>query len=328
LIVIVVLLARRPEERHSAPEALPSERSRKPAAIIPKASASALGPRSALSKTPSCDFASEARAIASQVSLSVPVQVLALDGTTFAVGFAASRTHALGVKLTWPGLDVERVFEKSAGAALVGVIPVNAGGELEFLTDRVGGPLESPRSLNTKPRITVGAVAAGLGQWTRGRKPRVLWPGPAGREITVPRAAETERHGIVLTFRRGGNDGDVVMGWFSTDGQAKSELAFLDKPGKLSGTPSVATNDQQVLVSFANRAGKDQPWQVLAGSAALGKIPPRAEAVKDLPVGEGAAALSPAAGGLSNGSWLLRSCSGPRARAAPIGFACRCWTRT
>ncbi len=304
MTVIVLLLFGRPKA-FDAPHAT-GPASTRPLVAPPEPSASAVDPSPNPASPLQCELVKDARLIASEVALSVPVEVLALDTTSVAVGFAASRTHALGIRLSWPELGSEKVFEKQAGPALTGVVPFERSGQLEFVTDRVGGPLKSSRSLNVNPRVSVGAVAAGIAQWMRGRKPRVVWPGQGDQVITVPRTASSQGQGLAVTFRRGGRSGDIVLGWLSAQGDAASNPASIDKPGKLSGTPNVATNDERVLVTFANRDRKDAPWRVLAASAPLGEIPTRAEPPRGLNVPDGASVLSPVAAGLPNGGWLLQ----------------------
>jgi hypothetical protein len=98
----------------------------------------------------------------------------------------------------------------------------------------------------------------------------------------------------------------VLLGWLSERGKPNSELAAIGKPGQLSGTPSVATNEAQVLVSFANRDDPQAPWQIVAGTAPLGEVPKQAAPLAGLPVADGAAAISPAVVGLHGGGWLLQ----------------------
>jgi hypothetical protein len=76
--------------------------------------------------------------------------------------------------------------------------------------------------------------------------------------------------------------------------------------GKLSGTPSVATNGTHVLVTFANRESQEEPWQVVAARARVGQLPTNAKPLGSSTRDPAAAAIAPVAAGLPDGSWLVQ----------------------
>ncbi len=253
-----------------------------------------------------CRMEKEPRRLAGPLHAAVPLRLAGAPGSTrIAVGYADSPTSGVGLTLDPATLDADQPFKGDSGRPIVDVVPIVAEGKLGFSVDRDDSGLAFGVSVDARPRFLVGMGGSGFARKTASSVD-VLWAVPSDQKITTPRIETVDGVGHAVGFRRGGQDGSLVVGWLEPDGRKKSELSVLTSSGKpLVGTPSLASNDKRLLVSFAARASATAPWNLELGTAAHGAVPTSTTTFSIPPGGPGGEAISPAAGGLTGDRWLL-----------------------
>jgi hypothetical protein len=276
--------------RRRAPEALPLATSTASAAPAPPP---VLG----------CQLATPAALLATNIERSVPPYASKVGAEpTLALGFAASKTKGVGLRLKPDTLDVLPAFEEDGKDAVRGVVPLTRSGSLAFFVDRDDSALRSAHTIDEVPPFTLGVSDAGFSRVVAGST-SLIWPLDANPKITEPRAAAVGTFGYAVTFRRGGQSGAVVLGFVATDGSKKSELIEIPGAPKFLGTPTIAGDASGALVAFAGRNAPDAAWQVFVSRAAPGAAPSPA---RELIVGSGGGAISPALSALGSGRWLVQ----------------------
>lgn len=252
-----------------------------------------------------CLIARQSKRLSTEAEGSVPVFAVALpEAGRVAVGYAASRGSAKGFVLDAATLEVTRPFAQSS-KGITGVVPIDSG----FRVDVGVTGLKSARSLNAT--VSVGVAEPGFARVVGGGAPEVLWPGNGDQPITDPRVARNEQ-GFLVTFRRGGQSGQVLVGALKADGSQAGPLTTVEGGAALRGTPTVAISPHGAAVAFAARADASSFWSVALATAKAGELPARAEAFRTPPGGIGGDSISPALAGLSGGRWVLQWTEGTK----------------
>ncbi len=265
-------------------------------------------PPEPVTSTVACQMKKAGVKLADSIAVSVPPYVASVPGAeSVAIGFAATATSAVGLTVT-PSLDATRSFERTETRNITGVVPLIAAGSLSFTVDREGGALRVPRTVDHASPFVLGMAADGYARATEGKEPETLWPEGAGQKITETRVASVADVGHVLTFRQGT---DVKVGWVTPEGSKKTPLETVAAGGMRVGTPNIAVNETDTLVTFAARPNDTAPWTVRLAKAAHGELP-RASTTFSLPEGgPGQEAIAPTAVGLPGRRWLLQWTEGP-----------------
>ena len=250
-----------------------------------------------------CRLSVPAARLYASVERSVPPYAAKLSAeNTLALGFAASKTDGVGLRVDTSTLDVTQAFEEEGKDAVRGVVPLTHSGTLAFFVDRDDSALHSAHTVDEVPPFTLGVSQAGFSRVVAGTA-SLVWPLEANVKITEPRSAGLGTFGYGVTFRRGGQSGSVLLGFVASDGSKKSELAEIPNAPKLLGTPMIAGSAAGVLVAFAGRDSADAPWQLFASLTKPGAAPGAARA---LLTGSGSGAISPALSALGADSWLVQ----------------------
>jgi hypothetical protein len=250
-----------------------------------------------------CRLSVPAARLYASVERSVPPYAAKLSAeNTLALGFAASKTDGVGLRVDTSTLDVTQAFEEEGKDAVRGVVPLMHSGTLAFFVDRDDSALHSAHTVDEVPPFTLGVSEAGFSRVVAGTA-SLVWPLEANAKITEPRSAALGTFGYGVTFRRGGQSGSVLLGFVASDGSKKSELAEIPNAPKLLGTPMIAGSVAGVLVAFAGRDSADAPWQLFASLTKPGAAPSAARA---LLTGSGGGAISPALSALGADSWLVQ----------------------
>lgn len=303
-LVIVLIVARR---ETPSPTAAPI-----PEAVAPATRATTATPTGAPSRG-ACTLARPAERLAAEIAQGVPpLAADAGDGSRIAIGFAATTGEAVGLLIDPTTLAVERAFDDQGAAAVEAVVPERRDGKTTFAVHRAGARLTGARAVDGPTRFTLGMSEEGLARVEPGKAPVVVWPGGAGEKFTDLRVATTPKGDHAVTFRRGGQSGDVLVGWLGADGARARDLERVGAPA-MRGTPMVAANADSVLVVFAARATASDHWgvQLALGTASA---PPRDSKPFTIPPGgPGREAISPSAAGLGSG-WLLQWTEGSAGR--------------
>ena len=258
------------------------------------------------SKT-ACTVKTKAKKIAEGVSLRVPVVMTPISGDRVYAGFAAGKTEALIYKLNPNTLASKKLASYQKGNNVTSVVPFKSSGELKFKIDREEAALQSARTVEHEPPFTLGLNGEDLVKRT-GSEVVTLWK--AGKKITTPRLASSET-GHVLTFRRNGQGGQIMVGWLSPDGQSRGRPVAIGSDAVRLGTPNVAARDDVALVSFAGKTEGAEKWSLFLAKAEAGKSDAKAKSFELPSGGPGEEAISPTATPLPGQRWLLQWTEGP-----------------
>lgn len=253
-----------------------------------------------------CTLGKSATRLADKTAVRVPPYLATAPGGDVALGFATTPTAAIGLKINPASLDVTQEFSRDGEHNVLGVVPLARSKTLDFAVDRDGSPLQSAHTVDASPPFIIGVTKDGVSRAIGYGEPETIWPGAGDQHITEPRVVSVKGVGHAVTFRRGGRNGEVRVGWLTPGGDKKTDLVAIKADGPRVGTPSVAANDQEILVAFAARPSDDAPWTVRLAHAPLGKAPSSSEEFELPGGGPGGDAISPAAVGLPGGRWLIQ----------------------
>lgn len=298
LAIIVVVLVLRQPDAPAVTSNVPSSAAPGPASAAPAGSAATAG----AAPVRQCKLASEAKRLSDAVYIGVP-PVLAASGEKVALGFAATRTTAMGLLIDASDLSAKAPFRDS-GRPLFSVVP-SAAADRGFIGDRDSARVAYARTVAAEKPFTIGLGDSALARTSEGGRPETIWKLEAGSRITTPRVASNDS-GHLVTFRVGKLDGTIYTGWLERDGSRSSDLARVASDTTQLGTPSAAANASSGLVAFAARRTATDPWGVYLGAAPVGTPPTEAKRVDPPPGGPGGATISPAAHGVGNDHWLLQ----------------------
>jgi hypothetical protein len=240
-----------------------------------------------------------------------PLATAAADATRASIGFAESETEAIGMTVDLVTLDVLRVFREEGKTPVRFVVP-RALDAQRFFVDRDDGTNPVTRSFDVEPRFAIGTSA---NDWVRvaGGATGVLWRDQAGDKSTDPRVASSSE-GHVVTFRRGGLSGEVLVGLLAPDGSAKGDLKVIDANGiRFSGTPDSAISRKKWLVAFAGRATPEEPWRIVLASGTIDGGAPAVRTFTTPPGGAGDSSIAPSVSGLGDGGFVLQWTEGKTA---------------
>jgi hypothetical protein len=250
-----------------------------------------------------CRVAMPAALLSSNIERSVPPYALRVGReAALALGFAATKTKGVGVRLNPDTLDVLPAFEEEGKDAVRGVVPLTRSGSLAFFVDRDDKALRSAHTVDEIPPFTLGVSDVGFSRVVAGNT-SLVWPLEADAKITEPRAAGVGSFGYGVTFRRGGQAGTVLLGFVANDGTKKSELAVIPGAPKLLGTPVIAGSAAGALVAFAGRDTPEAAWKVFVSLTPPGAAP---SAARELVTGSGGGAISPTLSALAPDRWLVQ----------------------
>lgn len=280
---------------------------RSAAAALPRASAlpaAAPKQRPAAPASAGCELLHPAARLAPDFYRRVvPAFALATDGQRVAVGFAETKNKAIGVVVDPATLASELSFSETTKAQVSAVVPHFQSGKATFAIDSDRTSLRGTRTIpNTQ--LAIALAGADLVQVTD-TEPRVVIQDAAPGKSTDPRVVSSGGSHLV-SFRRGGLQGDVAYAFLTSDGKLAGELrALRSDESAMSGTPDAALEGPRFLLGFAGRAASDQPWQVfLASGKKDGEAPPITR-FRTPPGGLGGGSIAPAVAALPDGRWAL-----------------------
>lgn len=261
-----------------------------------------------------CTVAAEGRVIAPRALIATGIEAVA-GQTALAIGFAPSLHDAVGVSLDPGSLTPTATVRARAPGDIRRVVPFFSGGKIVIVPDaeKKGDRLASRRFVPTSNPVDVGVADN-----------QIVWA-PHGKDsfaklfaLDGDAAVESLRviplpsgKGIALAFRRGAQifvgvaTGDAVL-------NAEGELSKISSLGQ-AGSPTIAASGDSVVVAWADRATKDDPWGIrwTKRSISGAVTEPRALAIPE--GGLGAPAMSPSVAGLGRGKFLLSWMEGPTA---------------
>lgn len=258
--------------------------------------------------TPRCALEKTAVRLADSAFFAVPIVLADAPGNgDVAVGFAATKDHAVGLRIDPASLTATQAFDETvSNTTLLGIVPLARSGALTFAIDHADAPVASERTVDAAKPFAVGAGADGFSRAV-GQETELIWPSKAKHpEITTPRVATVPGVGSVVVFRHGGQEGKILVGWLNEDGTRRTELVPSDTTASLVGTPAVAASDKAALVAYAARGSTTEPWHIELLTMPVGDLPGHASTFSLPPGGPGGEAIAPAAAGISGGRFVVQ----------------------
>ncbi|MCA9597891.1 MAG: hypothetical protein KC776_31480 [Myxococcales bacterium] len=264
----------------------------------------------------SCRLSELPRRLAPEATFDITPQVAAAPGDKIAVGFVTPSQEAVGLIVSLDGLSTETRLRKQGSGRILSVSPLPHRSPVTFAVDEPVATLQLAKTIGS---MRLGATSAGIVRLEPGRDPSVVWPGPPGT-ITTLSAASLEGVGTAVALGRGGESGDVVFGWLSSDGSRGTDLGRLAVGQRRVGAPAVAAGDGGALTVFAAH-GTGEPWSLYAALAKPGKLPVTTVRLEpgDVPANQ----RGPVVAALPSGGFLLAWREGRRLRARPLDAALR-----
>ncbi|MGC4093885.1 MAG: hypothetical protein QM756_39465 [Polyangiaceae bacterium] len=256
-------------------------------------------------KSPDCSLLLPAAKLAPNVERNVEPSVVSLEGDRAAIGFAASAGEAQGIVIDLTSFDVTRSFSEP-GDARVSHVAYVAESPPRFDVQRDSLELRSMRALSSSPPLDL-AVAKDALVARAGAEKSLLWALPAGHGAE-PRAARLDDGSHRVVLRRGGAEGELVTGVIGADGRARGELESIQSGARLLGTPAIAAGKSSVMVVFAGRDQKTDPFRLRFSELRAGQ--PGVPASELAIVGDGNGAIAPSLTALGDEGWLLQWTSG------------------
>jgi hypothetical protein len=273
--------------------------------------------RSLSQKPLSCQISRTAERVSPRVFMSVtPITLESSFRKRVAVGFAESATTAAGITVDPLDLSVQFPYREVQDKKILSVVPQILKDSLSFVTVREGIQLSQARALTLEHQFIFGVMTAGLSRMLAGQSPETVWPLDAKTVITDPRIVSISGLGHAVTYREGGQNGEIKLGLLTTTGQSLSTPTTVPSPVSILGTPTIAasttsTHHPQLLLTFAGRNTETEFWSIYLSIVAWDK-PPKTAHVFSLPDGgPGADAISPSATAFLDGHWLLQWSEGP-----------------
>lgn len=273
---------------------------------VPATNVVTLPPQTATAPT-GCTLTDPARRLETTVYASVPLLTARAPDGAALVGFAASKEQAFGISIDPTTLQVTRAFEQTVSdSTTLGVVPLVLGNPVAFGVDRAEKAFSFSRTVDAVKRFAIGVAAEGFSRRV-GPEVTPIWPGRSENPtITTPRVARIPGKGYAVAFRHGGQEGKVLVGYLTAEGEKASDLKAVATDASFVGTPSLAVNERSVLVAFAAKKTSEEPFSAVLSAVENGALPERATPFAVPPGGPGGEVISPSAEGLSAGRFLLQ----------------------
>ncbi|HVU03569.1 MAG TPA: hypothetical protein VHE30_17540 [Polyangiaceae bacterium] len=311
LVFAAALLLKRPKSSPAPEPSATAATAPEPTASVARAPASQTVALPSASPAPAkagCTLEHPATRLDDAAFVGVPLVVAtAPGGEQAAVGFAAAKERAIGITVEPDSLAVTRAFEQTAsGTTTLGVIPLTHGPALAFAVDRSDAKLQFSRTVDAEKRFTIGVLPDGFAR-QMGQKFSVIWPGKSNKPtITTPRVATVPGVGHAVTFRHGGQEGKVLVGWLTDAGDKLTNLKAVNTEATILGTPTVSASDSNVLVTFAAKLSPSDGFRAELALGPKGGLPEKSTPMVVPPGGPGGEAISPSSEALPGGRFVLQ----------------------
>lgn len=269
-------------------------------------SAASAAPSAARAAMAGCSLEGPARRLGESASFQVPLLTASTRSGSVAIGFATDRLAAKGIVVDPNGLSATTSFDAVARTPILGVVPLTSGSAVTFAVDEVQKDLAFARTIDAAQPFSIGVAREGFAR-REGKAIEMLWPGKSDKPaITTPRVAKSPRGGFAVTFRHGGQEGKVLVGWLDDGGHKKSELKAVPTDATLVGTPVVAAGPGGALVAFAAKADAAGAYGIELSRMPLDGAPDRSRRFAIPAGGPGGEAISPSVEALGKDRFLLQ----------------------
>jgi hypothetical protein len=278
--------------------------------------------KSAPARPIECNLTKESRSVAPKAVVSSGVEVTAI-GSQLALGFAITPKEATMELLDPATLNEASALHLRSNDNVRRVVSVDSSKAIVD-ADRKGDRLQGRRTVRGATLVDIGAADGGLAWAPHGSDKAIkLWaldnadaPIEALRGEPLPNGK-----GTAVAFRQAGS---IFFGVFG--GSPPAPLAGLIKIaglGPVIGSPALAASGDRVMVAWADRATKDDPWMVRWATFHPGESTATAKPFALPPGGLGDQVMSPGLASLGAGRffivWTEGAVSNHQVRGAVMG---------
>jgi hypothetical protein len=254
-----------------------------------------------------CRSAGSAERIAPNIVFNVPPFAdTSADGRSLAVGFADNPSSAAGIIVDPASLSVKYAFRQATASKVANVVPRAAAGQLSFVVSLENEPLKEPRPIPGTTTMIIGHNVEGFVRQVPDAHPETIWQTDIDANVSGARLVSLGPLGYAMTYRQGGVNGSLWVGWLTPDGYSRAVPFSVPTSAKFIGQPSIAASGSRLLLSFAGRASEKDRWQVHL--AAIDDTAREAtERTFETPLGgAGGDSIAPSVVGLDDGHFLLQ----------------------
>ncbi len=251
-----------------------------------------------------CSMTGASRSVAPKAVVSSGVEVSGV-GTQLALGFAITPKEATLELLDPASLAEASALHLRSNDNVRRVVALDAS-KAVMDTDRKGDKLQGRRTVRGATVIDLGAADGGLA-WAphNGDKPIKLWPlaNPDAPIEALRGEPLPNGKGTAVAFRHAGA---IWFGAFAGSPPAPlAALVKIDGLGPVIGSPTIATSGDRVMVAWADRAAKEDPWMVRWATFHPGEATATPKPFALPPGGLGDQVMSPALTSLGAGRFLM-----------------------
>jgi hypothetical protein len=251
-----------------------------------------------------CSMTGASRSVAPKAVVSSGVEVSGF-GSQLALGFAITPKEATLELLDSTSLAEASALHLRSNDSVRRVVALDAS-KAVMDTDRKGDKLQGRRTVRGATVIDLGAADGGLA-WTphNGDKPIKLWSlaNPDAPIEALRGEALPNGKGTAVAFRHAGA---IWFGAFGGSPPAPlAALVKVDGLGPVIGSPALATSGDRVMVAWADRAAKEDPWMVRWATFHPGDATATPKPFALPPGGLGDQVMSPGLASLGAGRFLI-----------------------
>lgn len=251
-----------------------------------------------------CSMTGASRSVAPKAVVSSGVEVTAL-ASQLALGFAITPKEATLELLDPTSLAEQSALHLRSNDNVRRVVSVDASKAVVDV-DRKSDKLQGRRTVRGATLIDLGAADGGLAWAPHGSDKAIkLWAlaNPDAPVEALRGEALPDGKGTAVAFRHAGA---IWFGAFG--GSPPAPLAGLikvDGLGPVIGSPALAASGDRVMVAWADRATKDDPWMVRFATFKPGEDKAQAKPFPLPPGGLGDQVMSPSLASLRAGRFLI-----------------------
>jgi hypothetical protein len=222
------------------------------------------------------------------------------------VGFADNPTSAAGIIVDPISLSVKYAFRQATSGKVANVVPRITDNQLSFVVSQENDPLKEPRPVPGFAPLIIGHNVEGFVRQLAGARAETIWPTDIDVTVSGARVVTLGQLGHAVTYRQGGVNGSLWVGWLTPDGHSRVAPFSVATDAKFIGQPSIAASKARLLVSFAGRASEKDHWRLHLITVAEGAREASEHTFETPAGGAGGDNIAPSVVGLDDGHFLLQ----------------------
>ncbi len=267
-----------------------------------------LTPPVAPAKPMTCKAMGAPHDVAPKAMIGSGVEVEAV-GAQIALGFAVAPKEATLEVLDASSLGSASALHLRSNDPVRRVLALDAT-KAVVDSDHKGDKLQGRRTLRASPPIDLGVMDGGLAWAPHGTDKGVkLWSLTDENPVEALRGEALPNGGFAIAFRQ---SGAIHFGAFSGNPPAPlGSLAHVQGLGPQVGSPAIAVSGDRVMIAWADRASKEEPWMVRYVTLRAGEDATQAKAFTPPAGGLGGDTMSPSLASLGAGRFLIVWTEGP-----------------